>query len=334
MASATRARLAALALCLLAAAPAAAATAYRPLSTAPPRSSGGPGPVAPPSQVFDDDRSFDKGWASKFAFGDVTDFLVESSTADSRNTFWDPRNHDSQETERQPSPSGTVAPSDAQASRTIDTKSLPRDPACGCPYTGNGHLADPTHCDAMRGDVNESDARVVAVPVVDPRAVAAPLACFRRGHCQIDGVEFGGITCCSRDERGYLSAMRDPHLYILAPLPLSKQIEGMVPGRAAEGSPRVCGFAIDRAAGVFSLPSSLNGVTARAWLYAAQHYGTRPPWAIATLVDISSTSPASRFEVARERLGRVRFSAPMSTLDGALRSTPISKGLQSLGVRE
>lgn len=272
----------------------------------------------PPTVAYDDERSFDKEWARRFFTYDLPSFLAQAAAADLVDAIPDP------ETVRR-----AVA-----ANSFADLGPLPRDPSCGCTFTSTGRLTDPTHCVGMQGVGDEALAREAPLLVIDPKLLAAPLACFRKGSCDIDGVEFGGVTCCTRQDSAFSSAMRDTHFYVLAPQPLVDATAGLTPGAASPGSPEVCGFAIDRGRGVFSIPSRLDGAVSRAWLYAASHYGTRPPAPLAALAALSSRSPADRFEVARERLTRARFNAPMSTLDGVLRTVPVSVGLRQLGVPE
>ena len=271
-----------------------------------------------PTVAYDDERSFDKDWARRFYLYDLAGFLAQAATADLLDSIPTPEAVNRAAAEGRP---GEFGP-------------LPRDPSCGCAFTATGRLADPTHCEGMRGVGDEAAARERPLLVVDPRLVAAPLACYRKGSCEIDGVEFGGVTCCTRQDGSFAGAMRDSHFYVLAPQPLVEATAGLSPGAATPGSPELCGFAIDRERGVFSLPSRLNGAVARAWLYAAKHYGTRPPATLAALAALSSQSPADRFEVARERLTRARFNAPMTTLDGVLKGVPVSAGLRQLGVSE
>ncbi|WP_216075147.1 hypothetical protein, partial [Acinetobacter baumannii] len=78
---------------------------------------------------------------------------------------------------------------------------------------------------------------------------------------------------CDMADRDFVSARNDPTLYALAPKPLADRLRGLVPGRAAAGSPEFCGVAIDAERGVFSVPAALNGLFARAALVAGERYG-------------------------------------------------------------
>ena len=149
----------------------------------------------------------------------------------------------------------------------------------------------------------------------------------------IDGVQFGGVTCCEHDPDYYLPSRRDGHFYVLMPRNVADALRGLQLGGVTPGSPKVCGVSVDRDRGTFSLPAALDGLVARAWVYAARHYGTVPPSPLASLQAVSDASPPGRFEIARERILRYRFKAPMASLDAAIAASAPSAGLRIIGVR-
>ena len=265
---------------------------------------------------FDESRSFDRDYAQRFLFQKSTSgFLVGALFAQLR-----------------PSERGRGAGS---AVRGPDDVLV--DDVCGCSFDRKGRLTDPTHCAAMRGVEDEGEAFMSSFTVVDPQAVARPLACFREGSraCVDDGgAMLGGVSCCRRVDKDFAGALRDPHFAMLAPAPLARRLSGLVPGRASETSPEMCGFRIDEAAGVFSLPHRFDGMVARSMLYAGRRYGTLPPVPADVLAAISSRSPASVFEIARERMSRLTFRAPDRTLDAALKAAPIPNAFRQLGAAE
>lgn len=260
-------------------------------------------------KLFNDDRSFDKSHALKFASA------ISPLGVMTRAMFFDAA---------APSPSGARRPASV------------KEPACGCEFKEDGSLLEPTRCEAMRGVADESKAVVSTIVLMPIEDVVSHMMCFRSGlkACESGGVTVGGISCCLAQERGVPSAARDPNFHLVAPLVLVEKLAGMKPGRAAAGSPTMCGFSYDSAAGVFSVPERFDGLLARMYIYANQRYGAQTPATLDVLKKISETRPPTAFELARERYIRFQYRAPSDVMQPYVRATRPSYGLQSLGIRD
>lgn len=260
-------------------------------------------------KVFNDDRSFDRVHASQF--GTISSVLGVMTRA----MFFD---------------AAVEVPAGVKRPASV------KDPVCGCEFKENGSLAEPTRCEAMRGIANEDMAVVSTVRLMPVDEIVSHLMCFRSGlkSCEVGGVTVGGISCCMAKEDGVRAVARDPNFHIVAPLVLAQKLEGLRPGRAAPGSPQMCGFAYDVANGVFSVPSRFDGMLARMYVYANQRYGSQTPATLDVLGKISEANPPSRFELARERYVRHQIKASSEVMTPYIKSTRPSVGLRSIGVKE
>ena len=295
---------------------------------------------------YDESRSFDRAYAERFLtdigprrlflLGYFAQFFVPLGARD------DP-----------PSASPPVEASRALQDRKVAEGSVkrakPRFPAadtagrsvvddvCGCRFAPDGSIVDATHCKALRNDDDEEMAHMDVLPLIDISTLARPLACFRDGSpaCVDEGgLRFGGLSCCQRVDAGLRGASFDGHFYMLAPATLVRRLKGLVPGPVAASSPEMCGFRFDVAQGTFSPPQRFDGTFARAALHAFFRYGTTPLVTPDILVAVSERSPATLYEVVRERILRVRLRAPEKMLDNALRAVPVSRGFRYNGASE
>ncbi|MBY0360663.1 MAG: hypothetical protein K2X45_02050 [Phreatobacter sp.] len=209
------------------------------------------------------------------------------------------------------------------------------DAFCGCSFDRGGRLTQPTVCAAMRGIDDEAQARMDHVRLVDVEAIARNLACFREGsnRCVRDGLRLGGVRCCEMSDKDFVSALKDPALYLLAPKPLADRLRGLVPGRASPGSPEMCGVAIDADRGVYSVPPRLNGALARAALLSSERYGAELPLPVIDLMALAQATPPTRGEIAIERLVRSRYGVAARIMDRYLATVPLSDEQKRIGLR-
>lgn len=266
------------------------------------------GPAAAQRQ-FGDERAFDRAHAAKFKVGlSVSGVLRNAMVVDE----------------------GKMGMNGWTAAPTV------KEPVCGCDMKADGTLSDPTRCEALRGVADEDMAVVAPLPLINFENVVSRLACFQRGlpACMRGGVTVGGMSCCSTHDDGARAVFNDPTFYSIAPKPLVDRLAGLVPGNAAPGSPVMCGIAIDKEAGVFSTPRSMDGMMARMMIYASERYGAFTGATPDVLSRIELANPPGRFEILRERASRLRFRAQSAVMTKYLRANPPSEGMRSLGATE
>ena len=89
---------------------------------------------------------------------------------------------------------------------------------------------------------------------------------------------------------------------MLAPKPVAEALAGYVSGptRGDRVAPS-CRIEVDRDRRTWSFGPGGEGFAARAWLYAARHYGVHTTEPLGTLVRVSGERPPSAWEIARSR---------------------------------
>lgn len=189
---------------------------------------------------------------------------------------------------------------------------LTRDDVCGCYYAEGGVGVNAEQCEPVRKTLNENLARIGVVRVIDydtmrrtllPNADAVREMSVTSALGKLDRAER------NRLQRRMREALADPHLMILAPLPVAHRLMGMRVSSPQDGKQpwETCDVTVGD--GVFSPPKVLDGFFARGMLYAARKYGVDVGYPLGTLEKVSAANPPSAWEIGRNVL-IARYLAP------------------------
>lgn len=175
------------------------------------------------------------------------------------------------------------------------------DDLCGCRFDGDGNVLQPNACEPIERQGREDLAGADVVRVVPLSGIAESLACFREGDgiCVDSGMRYGGVECCRRSSGEYWRRAADPHLLLLAPMPVAREARELrVAREVATRQPwAACEVAFgDR---TIALPARLSGFVARALLYAAWRYQVSVGFPTGLLRRLSAAYPPSGWEIER-----------------------------------
>lgn len=177
---------------------------------------------------------------------------------------------------------------------------LATDDVCGCHYLPSGRVINPDQCSPIGATGSEDLARVGLIRIVG-------FDRLRRAVIPGEGSEQSRLNALSRAERFRVEnqlrvMLKDPHLAILAPLPVADRVRHLEIGKVAETAPTWPHCAIRVNDRSFSPPPQLNGFVARAMLYAAARYGVSVEFPLGQLKRVSDQYPPSQWEIERDAL--------------------------------
>ncbi len=179
---------------------------------------------------------------------------------------------------------------------------LATDDVCGCHYLPSGRVINPDQCAPIGATGSADLARIGVVRVVGYDRL-------RRAVIRGEGSEQSRLNALSRHERFRVEVrlktiLRDPHLAILAPLPVADRVRHMEIGKVASEVRPWPHCAIRLSERSFTPPPQLNGFVARAMLYAAIRYGVPLDYTLGQLKRVSDQFPPSAWEIERDGLIR------------------------------
>lgn len=177
---------------------------------------------------------------------------------------------------------------------------LATDDVCGCHYLSSGRVINPDQCSPIGAAGSEDLARIGIIRMVGYDRL-------RRAAIPGEGSELQRLNALSRGERFQAELkinqmLRDPHLAILAPLPVADRVRHLEIGKVAGDAPTWprCGIRVNERS--FSPPPQLNGFAARALLYAATRYNIAVNYPLGQLKRVSDQFPPSQWELDRNTL--------------------------------
>lgn len=182
---------------------------------------------------------------------------------------------------------------------------LTRDDVCGCVYANGGAVVRAQHCEPVMKADNDAMARLGVVRVIDYDTMRRALLPDRQAFREMSVTSaLGQINRSERFrlERDIDLALKDPHLLLLAPLPVAYRLMGLEVIRP-EPEKRLwdqCDIVVGDNG--FAPPSALSGFVARAMLYGAKKYKITVNYPLGALERISAADPPGSWELARNGL--------------------------------
>ncbi len=187
-------------------------------------------------------------------------------------------------------------------------RDLATDDVCGCHYVSDGRVVNPDQCSPIGIAGSEDLARAGVVRVLTYERL-------RRAVVPGTGSELARLRAMSpadrfKAESALRQILRDPHLAVLAPLPVADRTRHLDVGRVTEDRAKWKGCDIRIGDKTFTPPRALTGFVARAMLYAAQRYGVVVDYTLGELKRISDNDPPSAWERQRD-IGIARIVRPI-----------------------
>ncbi|MPR05638.1 hypothetical protein [Microvirga tunisiensis] len=208
-----------------------------------------------------------------------------------------------------------------------------RDDICGCRFGPDGRAIHPELCEPIDRSGSEDLARSGIVRVITREQLGATRQCFKEGspRCVMGrNLKYVGLRCCSDSDTEFRAMERDPHLVLLAPLPVADRLSRLQIGNVENPKQpwQACEVAVDQEH--FAPPARLNGFIARAMLYAADRYKVQVEYPLGTLKRVSDQNPPEAWEMRRNELiaeisrsyrvvGPNRFITEAAKASGAIR---------------
>jgi hypothetical protein len=176
-------------------------------------------------------------------------------------------------------------------------RDLATDDVCGCHYVPDGRVVNPDQCAPIGIAGSEDLARAGVVRVITYERLRR--AAVPGTGSEIARLKAMGVSERFKAETTLRQILRDPHLAIVAPLPVSDRTRYLDIGSVGVERARWKGCDVSIGDKAFTPPRALTGFIARAMLYAAQRYGVVVDYTLGELKRISDGDPPSAWERQR-----------------------------------
>lgn len=172
---------------------------------------------------------------------------------------------------------------------------------CGCRIDAvRGRVADLPGCPVLALAKYDGDADYVAMPIVESRVLAEPMACYA-STARVCRNEFGlpvrGEQCCAGAPE-FLRRKNDPHLSVLVPRPVAVSLSGRRFTFGLDGDTPFpgCRIVTSPDGERWGVAPYMEGYFARSWLRAIERYGVRSELVPGEIARIAARWPASYLE--------------------------------------